>query len=44
MNEYGSLVEWKGQGNPEVLGDKPVPVVLCTLALCKTRASAVTGR
>jgi len=43
MNEYGSLVEWKGQGNPEVPGEKPVPLVLCPLALCKTRASAVKG-
>jgi hypothetical protein len=44
MNEYGSLVEGKGQGNLEIPRDKPVPVLLCPLPLCKTRASAVTGR
>lgn len=43
MNEYGSLVECKGQGNPEIPGDKPATVIHFPLALCKTRASAVTG-
>jgi hypothetical protein len=27
--EYGELVEWHWEGQTEVLGDKPVPVLLC---------------
>jgi hypothetical protein len=46
----GAPVEWNWQGKAEVLGEKPVPVILCPpqiprgLTLDRTRASAVGGR
>ena len=30
MNEHGAMVEWYWQGKIEVLGEKPVPVLVCT--------------
>jgi hypothetical protein len=46
----GAPVEWNWQGKPEVLGEKPVPVPLCSpqtphaFNRDRTRASAVRGR
>ena len=46
----GAAVKWNWQGKTEVLGEKPVPVPLCSpqiprgLTRDRTRASAVRGR
>ena len=50
MDEYGAMVEWYWQGKPEVLGEKHLPVPLCsnqiwnTLSCDRTRPSTMKFR
>jgi hypothetical protein len=50
MDECGLLVQWHWQGKAEVLGEKPVPLLLCAQHIPRglsrdwTWASAVRGR